>query len=278
MLIEELFYTSKKVTAIDYNNVMNKPNFFNLFEDENEIECIKSNNKILKSFYIFIIIITKNFLIFENNEGEKKSSNIERKSSNNERKSSNNERKSSDSESKSNDSERNSSDSERISSDSESIPESRIPSFAIDINEEENFQMEDNSFQMEDKIFQMEEKNFQMKDKYSQLKIKLLLAKKSGQIFRKKFMKTSKYHSFVIKYCQNNEANDINKIPYKFINEFIYYSNFYFCEDLKEIFFLKIIDQFYGKIKLLDFEETSYKMQEIEIKQQEKKGKKAKIK
>ena len=137
----------------------------------------------------------------------------------------------------------------------------------IDISEEENFQMEDKNFQMEDK-------NFQMKDKYSQLNIKLQLAKKSGQIFRKKFMKTSKYNSFAIKFCKNNEANDVNKIPYKFINEFIYYSDFYFSKDLKEIFFFKIIDQFYGKIKLLDFEKASYKMQkEVELEKNKQKGK-----
>jgi len=69
MLIVELFYISNKVTAIDYNSFWNKPNFFNLYGD-NEIECAKSNNKILKSFYIFIIIIIRNFLIFENNEGK----------------------------------------------------------------------------------------------------------------------------------------------------------------------------------------------------------------
>ena len=227
MLMEELFYISKKVTAKDYNFIVNKPNFFNLFENENEIECAKSNNKILKAFYTFIIIIIQNFLNSEKYEGEKNSSNIERKSndsekksndnerksSDNERKSSDNERKSSDSERKSSDNERKSSDSERKSSDSESIPESRIPSFVIDINEEENFQMkdksfqmEDKNFQMEDKNFQMEDKNFQMKDKYLQIKIKIQFAKKSGQVFRKKFMKTTKYNSFVIKFCQHNEV------------------------------------------------------------------------
>ena len=112
----------------------------------------------------------------------------------------------------------------------------------IDINEEENFQMEDedkifqiednifqmedNFFQMEDKIFHKKEKIYHMEDKNSQLKTKLQLAKESGKVFREKSMKTSKYNSFVIKFCQNNEANEINKIPYKFINEFNYYFNF----------------------------------------------------
>ena len=128
MLIEELFYTSKKVTSIDYNIVVNKPNFFNLHEDENEIECAKSNNKILKAFYIFIIIIIKNFLIFGKNKGEKKSSDRKRKSNDSKRRLKNSEKKSSDSKRKSNDSERNSSDSKRRSRDSENIPESRIPS------------------------------------------------------------------------------------------------------------------------------------------------------
>jgi len=249
--------------------MVNKPNFFNLYEDKNEIECAKSNNKILKAFYIFIIIIIKNFLIFKNNKGEQNSSDRKRKSSDRKRKSS--------------DSKIKSSDSKRKSSDSENIPESRIPSFVIDINEEENFQvededkilwMEDKFFQMEDNIFQKKDKIFHMQDKNSQIKKKLPLSKESGQIFKEKFMKTSKYNSFVIKFYQNNESNDINKIPYKFINEFNYY--IYFCKELKEIIFLKIIEQFYGKIKLLDFEEISNKMQGIEIKQEEKKREKIK--
>jgi hypothetical protein len=104
------------------------------------------------------------------------------------------------------------------------------------------------------------------------------LAKKAGKIFKGKFLDSSKYNSFVINYCYYHETIDLYRIPYNFINEFIYYSNFYFSKDLKEIFLFKIIDQFYGKIKLLDFEEASDKMQkEIEkdnTKKKESKGSK----
>ena len=194
--MKELSKMSKKVTSVDYNNRMNKPHFLNLYEDESETECIKSNNKILEAFYVFIIIIIRDFLIFDNYEGK-----------------------------------------ENIS-DNESIPESRIPSFVINIEEEEYFQIA---------------------DKNSQLKGKSQLAKKSGEIFREKFKNTSKYYSFVIKFCLHNEANDVSKIPYIFINEFIYYSKLLNEIDLMEINIIEIIEQFYGNIKALDFEEIRKK-------------------
>ena len=209
-LMKVLGRMSKKITSIDYNinKNWNKPNFFILYRNESETDCLKSNIKILEAFYIFIIMIIRNFLIFENYEGEENSS------------------------------------------DSESIPDSRIPSFVINIEEEEE--------------------NFQMEDKNSQLKEKSQLAKKSGEVFREKFMNTSKYNAFVIKFYQRKETNDVNKIPYNFINEFIYYSNFYFSKDLKEIFLFKIIDQFYERIKLIDFEEAFDKKQK-EIERENKK-------
>ena len=65
-LLEELIKRSKKVTSTDYNNKKIKPNFFNLFEDESEIACIKSNQHLQEAFLIFILQITKNFLNFRN--------------------------------------------------------------------------------------------------------------------------------------------------------------------------------------------------------------------
>ena len=215
-LMEELNKISRKVTAIDYNFSKWKPHFFNLYKNESEIECIKSNNKILEAFYIFIIKIIRPFLILNNYEGEGNSS------------------------------------------DSEYIPESRVPSFVINIEEE----------------------NIQMEDKIPQINEKSQLAIKSGQVFREKFMNTSKYNSFVIKFYNHGEANDANRIPYNFINEFIYYYQLSFSRNLNEIQIFKLIDQFYGNKELLDFEEIAnkkleifYKEKTLEQKEKERKEK-----
>jgi len=93
------------------------------------------------------------------------------------------------------------------------------------------------------------------------LEKRIELAKKAGVIFTEKFKDSSKYNSFIINFCQFHETIDLYKIPYNFINEFIYYSLFNFSNNLNEILTFKLIDQFYGKLKLLDFEEIINKKQ-----------------
>ena len=105
---------------------------------------------------------------------------------------------------------------------------------------------------------------------------KIQLAEKAGAIFREKFMDSSKYNSFVINFCKYHETIDMYKIPYIFINEFIYYSQFE--KNLNEVYIFNIIDQFYGKLKLLDFEELSNKKQREDELSKKKKIEKGKVK
>ena len=81
------------------------------------------------------------------------------------------------------------------------------------------------------------------------------LAPKAGRIFKKKFMDCSKYSSFVINFCKFHDTIDLYKIPYTFINEFIYYSHVAVRNNLSEVDVFKLIDQFYGKRKIVSFEE-----------------------
>ena len=81
------------------------------------------------------------------------------------------------------------------------------------------------------------------------------LATRAGRIFRKKFIDCSKYSSFVINFCQFHDTIDLYKIPYTFINEFIYYSHVAVRNNLSEVDVFKLIDQFYGKRKLVSFDE-----------------------
>ena len=81
------------------------------------------------------------------------------------------------------------------------------------------------------------------------------LASKAGRIFKKKFMDCSKYSSFVINFCKFHDTIDLYKIPYTFINEFIYYSHVAVRNNLSEVDVFRLIDQFYGKRKLVSFEE-----------------------
>jgi hypothetical protein len=81
------------------------------------------------------------------------------------------------------------------------------------------------------------------------------LAAKAGRIFKEKFQDCSKYSSFVINFCKHHETIDLYKIPYTFINEFVYYSHIAVKNNLSEVDVFKLIDQFYGKRKMIDFEE-----------------------
>ena len=81
------------------------------------------------------------------------------------------------------------------------------------------------------------------------------LARKAGRIFKAKFQDCSKYSSFVINFCKFHETIDLYKIPYTFINEFVYYSHVAVRNNLSEVDVFKLIDQFYGRRKMIDFEE-----------------------
>ena len=81
------------------------------------------------------------------------------------------------------------------------------------------------------------------------------LALKAGRIFKKKFIDCSKYSSFVVNFCKYHDTIDLYKIPYTFINELIYYSHVAVRNNLSEVDVFRLIDQFYGKRKLISFEQ-----------------------
>ena len=121
----------------------------------------------------------------------------------------------------------------------ENLSESRIPSIVVNIKKEEINEEEET---------------------------KRKLAKRAGRIFKEKFQDCSKYSSFVINFCKFHDTIDLYKIPYTFINEFIYYSHVAVRNNLSEVDVFKLIDQFYGRKKMIDFEEL--------IKENEKESKK----
>ena len=88
------------------------------------------------------------------------------------------------------------------------------------------------------------------------------LAGKAGIIFREKFRECSKYSSFVINFCSFHDTIDLYKIPYTFINEFIYYSHTSLRNNLNEIDVFKLVDQFYGRRKVLSFDEVKNQKEE----------------
>ena len=104
------------------------------------------------------------------------------------------------------------------------------------------------------------------------------LATKAGRIFKKKFMDCSKYSSFVINFCQYHDTIDLYKIPYTFINEFIYYSHVAVRNNLSEVDVFKLIDQFYGKRKLISFDEIIKNNDNKENKEKKEKKEKKKEK
>ena len=81
------------------------------------------------------------------------------------------------------------------------------------------------------------------------------LAIQAGQIFKTKFMESSKYSNFVINFIQFHDTIDVYKIPYTFISEFIYYSHVAEKNNLSEVDVFKLIDKFYGKVKRLTLDE-----------------------
>ena len=100
------------------------------------------------------------------------------------------------------------------------------------------------------------------------------LASKAGRIFKKKFIDCSKYSNFVINFCKFHDTIDLYKIPYTFINELIYYSHIAVRNNLSEVDVFKLIDQFYGKRKMISFEELIADNSGKEAKDKKNKNKK----
>ena len=122
--------------------------------------------------------------------------------------------------------------------------EKRLPSIVVNIKQEE---------------LNEEEKN------------KRKLASKAGRIFKLKFKDSSKYSSFVINFCKFHDSIDLYKIPYTFINEFVYYSHIAVQNNLSEVDVFKLIDQFYGKNKCDSLEAIIQKSDKIDKKDKKKK-------
>ena len=180
-LLEELTRRSKKVTSTNYNDKVRKPSFLQIYEDEDEEDCMEANLRLQKAFFIFITqIIQKYVQIIEVNSGEKEE-------------------------------ERN----------------NYFSKFKINIKSDSN------------------------NDEDSRKK----LAIQAGQIFKTKFMESSKYSSFVINFIQYHDTIDVYKIPYTFISEFIYYSHVAEKNNLSEVDVFRLIDKFYGKTKRLTLDE-----------------------
>ena len=200
---------AKKVTSTNYNEKIIKPTFLTMYEDENEMECMKANMRLQKAFFTFITQIMQNFVRILS-IGEEK--------------------------------------------ERDSYSESRIPSIVINIKKEENLNEEEET--------------------------KRRLAKKAGRIFKEKFQDCSKYSSFVINFSKFHETVDLYKIPYTFINEFVYYSHVAVKNNLSEVDVFKLIDQFYGKRKMVNFreiiEEKQKEENESKLKTEDKKNEKSK--
>ena len=204
-LMEELQRRAKKVTSTNYNEKAIKPTFLTLYEDESEIECLKANMRLQKSFFTFITQIMQNFVRILSIGEENK----------------------------------------------EDYEQSRIPSIVINIKKEELNEEEET---------------------------KRRLAKNAGRIFKEKFMDCSKYSSFVINFCKFHETIDLYKIPYTFINEFVYYSHVAVRNNLSEVDVFKLIDQFYGRRKMIDFDELIHENEKEKEKNEEEKKKNEKNK
>ena len=184
ILVDQLKRRSNKVTNKNYNQEKAKLDFFNIYEDESEIECIKKNNLLQRSFLNFILQIINNFVEILNNKDEEK--------------------------------------------------------------EIDNEDMKSQKGHRDSKV----KRKSTIENQGSLAIIDKNLAILAGKIFKEKFMKTSKYNSFIVKFCKYQEVNDLYRIPYFFTYEFIRYSKV----DFSQINLLKIIDQFYGKKKRINLE------------------------
>lgn len=77
ILFHQLQRRANKVTIKNYNKEKSKPDFFNIYGDESEIECIKNNNLLQRNFLNFIIQIIKNYVKILNNADEQEEINNE---------------------------------------------------------------------------------------------------------------------------------------------------------------------------------------------------------
>ena len=118
--------------------------------------------------------------------------------------------------------------------DNEGVRDKRIPSLMINLKKKSDAKADNKNDEEEEK--------------------KRKLAERAGKIFKERFKDCSKYSSFIINFCQYHDTIDLYKIPYTFINEFIYYSHIT-GNNLGEVDVFKLIDQFYGKEKTINFED-----------------------
>ena len=130
----------------------------------------------------------------------------------------------------------------------------------------------DSKFSININIKENEEINEEEKNKRKE-------ASNAGKIFKKKFMESSKYNSFVVNFCKYHDTIDLYKIPYTFINEFIYYSKVAHVNNLTEVDVFELIDEFYRKNKSNSLEEIMSKCDiNKNIKEKNHKAKKEKKK
>ena len=88
------------------------------------------------------------------------------------------------------------------------------------------------------------------------------LAYRAGLTVKKLFKETSKNSSFLFNFCTLHDCMDLSKIPYSFFSEYLYFSKISPNYNLNAIDIFLIIDQFYEKIKKLDFIEMIKEKQE----------------
>ena len=92
------------------------------------------------------------------------------------------------------------------------------------------------------------------------------LAFRAGLTFKKLFKESSKYSTFLTNFCQYHDCLTGSKIPYSFFYEFLYFSKISPDFSSLAVDTFLIIDQFYGKIKKLDFFELmKEKKEEVQI-------------
>ena len=87
-------------------------------------------------------------------------------------------------------------------------------------------------------------------------------AYRAGLTFKQLLRESSKYSSFIGNFCQYHDCIDLSKIPYSFFYEYLYFSKISPNYMLNAVDIFLIMDQFYGKIKKLDFLEMIKEKQE----------------
>ena len=90
------------------------------------------------------------------------------------------------------------------------------------------------------------------------------LAFRAGLTFKKLLKESSKYSTFLTNFCQFHDCLTEEKIPYSFFYEYLYFSKISPDFSLPAVDIFLIIDQFYGKIKKIDFNELIKEKKEDE--------------